>query len=126
MTPPSGYFLIATLPEQPVGCGALKLDAKRKVGEIKRMWVSHDVRGLGVGRRLLEALEQRAQQSGIRRVRLSTNRSLTEAQALYRASGYRPVPLFDKDEPYAHLAFEKTLSSTRPPAGRAHRTVSRT
>jgi hypothetical protein len=41
-------------------------------------------------------------------VRLETNRSLTEAIALYRSSGYVEVPAFN-DEPHAHLWFEKRL-----------------
>ena len=108
VTPPHGYFFVATLLDQPVGCAALKLGEPGKIGEVKRMWVSTDVRGLGVGRRLLESVEARARGCGVEILRLSTNRSLTEAQALYRASGYREIPLFD-DEPYAHLAFEKRL-----------------
>ena len=43
---------------QPVGCGALKLHGRRPA-EIKRMWVSADARGLGLGRRLLAELERR-------------------------------------------------------------------
>jgi GNAT superfamily N-acetyltransferase len=91
-----------------VGCVALRLDNQRRVGEIKRMWVCADARGIGLGRRLLEALEHRARDLGVERLRLETNRTLIEAHALYRASGYREIPLFD-DEPYAHLAFEKRL-----------------
>jgi DNA-binding MarR family transcriptional regulator/N-acetylglutamate synthase-like GNAT family acetyltransferase len=109
VTPPAGYFLLATLLKQPVGCAALKLSKKERIGEIKRMWVSEELRGLGIGRRLLESLELRAQRSGVKLLRLSTNRSLNEAQKLYRASGYEEAPVFD-DEPYAHLAFEKHLT----------------
>ena len=42
-------------------------------------------------------------------LRLETNRSLTEAIGLYRASGYREVDAFN-DEPYAHHWFEKRIS----------------
>ena len=72
------------------------------------MWVSDDVRGLGIGRRLLNELEARARAAGARSIRLETNRSLTEAIALYRASGYREIPPFN-DEVYAHHWFEKRL-----------------
>jgi ribosomal protein S18 acetylase RimI-like enzyme len=72
------------------------------------MWVSDDVRGLGIGRRLLVELEGRARSSGAGAVRLETNRSLTEAIGLYRASGYREIPAFN-DEVYAHHWFEKEL-----------------
>ena len=78
------------------------------MGLIKRMWVARSARGLGVGRRLLEALEHRARALGLRAVRLDTNRALDEAQALYRKHGYRQVAPFN-DEPYSHLWFEKTL-----------------
>jgi ribosomal protein S18 acetylase RimI-like enzyme len=72
------------------------------------MWVSRDVRGLGLGRRLLQELENRAKNLGYRTIRLETQKSLKEAQHLYRSSGYREVPRFN-DERYAHHWFEKTL-----------------
>ena len=54
---------------------------------------------------MLSELE-RYSQTGI--ARLETNRSLTEAIALYRAAGYVEVEPFN-DEPYAHHWFEKRL-----------------
>src|SRR5215472_928044 len=107
LTPPAGLLLVATLHGEPVGCGALKFHDDAPT-EIKRMWVSPAVRGLGLGRRLLAALEERAAAGGARAVRLETNRALDEAIGLYRAAGYREVPAFN-DEPYAHHWFEKTL-----------------
>ena len=65
-------------------------------------------RGLGVGRRLLAELEQRAIASGSRTLRLETNKALTEAIAMYRAAGYREVEAFN-DEPYAHHWFDKRI-----------------
>jgi DNA-binding MarR family transcriptional regulator/GNAT superfamily N-acetyltransferase len=107
LTPPAGAFVIARLAGEPIGCGALKAK-DRNVGEIKRMWVSPDARGLGVGRRILEALETLAREFGLSTLRLETNRTLKEAQALYRKCGYREVEPFN-DEPYAHHWFEKAL-----------------
>jgi ribosomal protein S18 acetylase RimI-like enzyme len=72
------------------------------------MWVARDARGLGIGRRLLQALEEKARSLGYRKIRLETQKSLTEAQQLYRSSGYREVPRFN-DEHYAHHWFEKLL-----------------
>jgi DNA-binding MarR family transcriptional regulator len=105
--PPNGVFLAIRLHGQPVGCGGFKRDAPG-IAYIKRMWVSREVRGLGLGRRLLAELEERARTLGYRKVRLETQQSLTEAQALYRAAGYVEVEPFN-DEPYAHHWFEKTL-----------------
>ena len=88
------------------GCGALKVK-DRNIGELKRMWVRADARGLGVGRRILETLETLAREFGLGTLRLETNRTLKEAQALYRKCGYVEVEPFN-DEPYAHHWFEKT------------------
>lgn len=105
--PPTGVFLLAHLRGEPVGCGALRTPGAG-LGEIKRMWVDPSARGLGVGRRLLTELEERARAAGCRRVRLDTNGVLAEAIAMYRSAGYREVEAFN-DDPYAQLYFEKPL-----------------
>ena len=106
---PAGLLLIARLRGAPVGCGALKFHADAPA-ELKRMWVAPQARGLGLGRRLLQALEHQARDAGAWTIHLETNRSLGEAISLYRASGYREVEAFNQ-EPYAHHWFEKSLSS---------------
>jgi len=105
LRPPRGIFLVARLDGRPVGCGAVKV-TEPGTGSIKRMWVSPEMRGTGVGRRLLLALEKEAAGLGIGLLRLETNRSLHEAQALYRRNGYREVAAFN-DDPYADHWFEK-------------------
>lgn len=108
LRPPRGAFIVARLDGRPVGCGALKV-AGPGIGSIKRMWVSREVRGCGIGRRLLLALEREASALGMATVRLETNQRLHEAQALYRRNGYREVPAFN-DEPHAHHWFEKGIT----------------
>jgi DNA-binding MarR family transcriptional regulator len=103
---PAGLLLVATLHDQPVGCGALRFADDH--AQIKRMWVADDVRGLGIGRRLLAELERQALAQGRHTVRLETNKALAEAITMYRAHGYREVAPFN-DEYYAHHWFEKTL-----------------
>ena len=105
--PPHGAFVVAYLRGEPVGCGAVK-HHRGAPSEIKRMWVADAARGLGIGRRLLAALEARALEHGARAVRLETNRNLTEAIAMYRTAGYAEVPAFNA-EPFAHHWFEKDL-----------------
>ena len=107
MRPPAGGFLVARSHGDAIGCGALKFHTDAPT-ELKRMWVEPRARGLGVGRRLLAELEQRAIANGGRTVRLETNKALTEAIAMYRAAGYREVEAFN-NEPYAHHWFEKRL-----------------
>jgi GNAT superfamily N-acetyltransferase len=105
--PPDGTFLVMRLHGEPVGCGGFKRDAPG-IAYLKRMWVARSARGLGLGRRLLTELEAKARSFGYRTIRLETQKSLAEAQQLYRSSGYREVPPFN-DEPYAHHWFEKAL-----------------
>jgi len=78
------------------------------MGSIKRMWVAGEMRGLGVGRRMLAALEAEARELGLAKVRLETNRALREAVRLYQSAGYVQVTPFNAD-PYAHHWFEKAL-----------------
>ena len=82
MTPPAGLLLVASLHGEPVGCGAL-LFYPEPVALVKRMWVSPAVRGLGLGRRILRELEDRARDRGVRLMRLETKDELTEAIRMY-------------------------------------------
>lgn len=107
MRPPAGVFLVVSLRAEPIGCGGLKFHADGW-SELKRMWVAPSARGLGVGRRLLAALEEQARNHGSRTIRLDTNGSLAEAIALYRNAGYREIAAFN-DERYADHWFEKRL-----------------
>ena len=106
--PPRGVFLMATLEGRPVGCGAVKREVA-DVGYIKRMWVDPSVRGRGLGRRLLDELEEAARRLGCSVVQLETNRALETAIGMYRRAGYTEVDAFN-DEPYAHHWFRKRLS----------------
>ncbi|CDY76738.1 IAA acetyltransferase [Caballeronia glathei] len=108
LTAPEGVLIVARLRGNPIGCVALKFHGKSPA-ELKRMWVSASARGLSIGRRLIEEAEKHARQSGVRIVRLETNRTLHEAIGLYRRSGYVEVEAFNA-EPYAHHWFEKRLT----------------
>jgi len=107
LTEPAGLLLVARLRGEPIGCGALKLQGDVPF-YIKRMWVSPEARGLGLGRRLLAELEDQARRRGAEVVSLETNKTLTEAASLYRSAGYAEVEAFN-DEPYAHHWFQKRL-----------------
>jgi DNA-binding MarR family transcriptional regulator/GNAT superfamily N-acetyltransferase len=109
VSPPAGLFLLATLYAEPVGCGVLKFHPDAPA-HLKRMWVAREVRGLGLGRRLLAELEAQATAHGARTLQLETHNALNEAIGLYRTAGYREVPAFN-DEPYAHHWFEKSIGA---------------
>jgi GNAT superfamily N-acetyltransferase len=106
--PPRGAFLVASVDGEPIACGGVKTTSPG-VGYLKRMWVAGSARGLGMGRRMLDALESQTRELGLTTVQLETNRSLLEAIQLYRSAGYVEVPPFN-DEPYADHWFEKRLA----------------
>ena len=107
LVPPSGVLLLARLDDAALACGALKVIGPG-IGEIKRMWVSPNARGLGIAQRLLDALEAQARDMRLATLRLDTNRTLTEARALYARNGYREIARYN-DNPYADHWFEKRL-----------------
>jgi DNA-binding MarR family transcriptional regulator/GNAT superfamily N-acetyltransferase len=106
--PPAGQFFVVYLHDEPIGCGAVKHHADRPA-EIKRMWIAHRSRGLGLGRRLLETLETCALAGGAEVARIETSSVLPEALSLYRTAGWVEVPRFN-DEPFADHWLEKALT----------------
>ena len=107
---PDGAFVVIRCDQSLIGCGGvLRID--ETTGEIKRMWIHPDWRGLGLGARLLGRLEAVASDLGRTRVVLDTNESLTEAVAMYKRAGYRAIKRYN-DNPYAHHWFAKQLSRT--------------
>lgn len=108
MTLPHGLFLVAGAQGSPLGCGALRFHSETQIAQVKRMWVSPDVRGLGLGRRILDRLAAEATTRGMRTLRLETNRTLTEARRLYESAGFVEVEAFNTEQ-YAHHWFERNL-----------------
>ena len=89
--PPQGRFLIAWSDDLPVGCVSLRpLDAT--TAEVKRLWVADHARGQGLARRLMHAIEEEARAMDLATLKLDTNSALTDALALYRATGWRETP----------------------------------
>ncbi|WP_426528617.1 GNAT family N-acetyltransferase [Bradyrhizobium sp. McL0615] len=86
-------FLVARRNGELLGSIAFRIIAPGHA-EIKRMFVRTQARGNGVGRRLLEALEEAARQRNVDRISLETGIKQPEAIELYRASGYRDCPPF--------------------------------
>jgi GNAT superfamily N-acetyltransferase len=107
MSPPRGRFLLVRAGGRALGCGGIRTLGDG-VGEIKRMWVHPDLRGRGVGRKLLAALEQASRELGHTVVRLDTNGHLEEAISLYTSAGYTPIPRYN-DNADADRWFEKAL-----------------
>jgi len=81
-------FFVARLGERAIGCGALVIGTNGEA-ELKRMFVDRVTRGRGVGRAVLQELEDTARREGVRTLRLETGISNHEALKLYRRSGYQ-------------------------------------
>jgi putative acetyltransferase len=80
-------FFVARQAGQAVGCGAIRIDPAG-YGEVKRMFVSTEARGLKLGRRILDRIEEEARREGLACLRLETGIHQPEALALYRSAGY--------------------------------------
>jgi GNAT superfamily N-acetyltransferase len=85
---PYGDLLVARVAGIAAGCVALRTRAHHE-GELKRMFVLPDFRGLGVGRALATAILNRAWQLGMDRVCLDTLPSMVGAQSLYTSIGFK-------------------------------------
>jgi len=94
---PNVRFLVARRGGAAVSCGALVLGADGEA-ELKRMFVLPEVRGGGIGRRILEALEAAARAERVRVIRLETGVRQPESLALYRRHGYTERGPFGKYE----------------------------
>jgi len=111
VAPGDGAFLIAYLDDRAVGCGVVRrLD--ETTAELKRMYVDPSVRGRGVGRSLLEALEKEARRLGVTKVVLETGTRLAAAIKMYESAGFVRIPLFGEylSSPETSICFGKSLT----------------
>src|SRR5262249_4953223 len=69
------------------GCGGVQLFG-REYGELKRMYVRPQFRGLGLGKLLLNHLADYARHNGVGVLRLETGIHQTEAIGLYEGFGF--------------------------------------
>lgn len=92
--PPAGVFLVGEIDGVPVACGGVRpcWEGPPGVAEIKRMYVDPAVRGRGLGRLLLAALEDAARRLGYERIWIETGTAQPEALRLYETSGWTPIP----------------------------------
>ncbi|WP_031487558.1 GNAT family N-acetyltransferase [Streptomyces bicolor] len=99
--PPNGLYLLAYDElGVPVASGGWRAQDENGEGnrdgdaELKRMYVVESMRGLGLARRILAALEEDARAAGRIRMVLETGAKQPEAVALYTSSEYEPCEKF--------------------------------
>ncbi|WP_159499948.1 GNAT family N-acetyltransferase [Microbacterium sp. 18062] len=110
--PPAGVFVVLEQDDdETIGCGGVRRLAPGPAGaryEVKHLYVRPSARGLGGGRRLLIALEERARGLGARELVLDTHDSLKAAAGLYASSGFITIPAYN-DNPNATRWYGKPL-----------------
>jgi putative acetyltransferase len=107
--PDGGFLVVRDGDGSAVACGGVaRFDAER--GELKRMYVVPEMRGRGLGRRLLAELEDEARRLGYRALVLETGDRQPAALGLYTSSGYERIPCYPPyDSRALSLCFEKQL-----------------
>src|SRR5205809_954411 len=84
-------FFVIRQDGTPAGCGGIQFFGK-EYGEIKRMYVRPQFRGLGLVKLMLKHLEVYARGQGVPVLRLETGIHQREAIALYEQFGFRQIP----------------------------------
>jgi len=92
------------------GCGGIKL-FDTEYGEVKRMYVRPQFRGLGCGTLMLNHLAAYARQQGVEVLRLETGICQLAAISLYERFGFQRIPPFGtyKEDPLS-VFFEKRIA----------------
>jgi putative acetyltransferase len=108
--PPHGALLLAKRHGDAVGTVGLKR-LGNGVAEIKRLYVTPDARGLGIGKALLLQAIDEARRKGYARTRLDSHRgSMQAAIALYLSLGFIEIPPYGPDLDGEMAFFEIELS----------------
>ena len=89
----NGRLFFAELDGEPAGCvGVRPLPDSEGVGEMKRLYVTPEKRGRGVGRRLALAAIKAAKELGYRKLLIDTLPNMRLAVKLYRELGFNEAP----------------------------------
>jgi putative acetyltransferase len=102
-------FFVARVQGRPAGCGGVQMFAA-DYAELKRMYVRPEFRGRRIGKLMLDRLAARAQEAGVRLLRLETGIHQSAAIRLYETYGFRRRTAFApyRDDPLS-LYYEKSL-----------------
>ncbi len=103
-------FFVARQDGVPAGCGGVQFYGT-EYGEVKRMFVRLQFRGLGLAKLMLEHLEQYTREHHIHLLRLETGIHQKEAIGLYQRVSFQSIPPFGEyiDDPLSKF-FEKKLN----------------
>jgi putative acetyltransferase len=103
-------FAVARQNGRAVGCGAIR-QLVPGVAEIKRIFVEPETRQLGIGRKILSALETIGGDLGYNALQLETGLRQPAAIRLYEKAGYQRIPAYGRyrNDPLS-VCFGKVLT----------------
>ena len=81
------HFVVAERDGRLIGCGGLELYAEDSAGLVRSMVVGSELHGTGVGRKILEWVEEHAREFGLQRLFLFTS----DKAPYYARFGYELV-----------------------------------
>jgi putative acetyltransferase len=102
-------FFVLRADGTPAGCGGIKLYGAA-YGEVKRMYVRPQFRGLGFAKLMLDQLAEHARAHQVALLRLETGIHQTEAMRLYERMGFQSIPPFGayREDPLSRF-YEKRI-----------------
>ena len=108
VTTSRSVFLVAYMNDMPYGCGALR-ELSDDTAEVKRVYARSN--SIGIGSRILKALEENAQKMGYQKLLLETRVQNTTAISFYNRNGYQHCENYGVYVGETHsYCFRKTLS----------------
>jgi len=94
-----GTFLVTVKDGEIIGSGAIRY-LKEDICELKRMWLSVDHHGQGLGYRMMQELFSIARSKGYKKMWLETDRNAQQtAVHFYNRVGFYEIPPYDGDDP---------------------------
>jgi ribosomal protein S18 acetylase RimI-like enzyme len=87
---PLGCIILAEINKIPAGCVALR-KLEDDTCEMKRMFVKPEFRGKGIGKKLIQAIIEQAQEIGYKKIRLDTISTMTIAINIYESVGFKEI-----------------------------------
>ncbi|NWF88521.1 MAG: GNAT family N-acetyltransferase [Ignavibacteriaceae bacterium] len=109
-SPPDGRLILALDENKPIGCVALR-KLEKDICEMKRLYVKPEMRGIGLGKQLVQKIIDEALKIGYVKMRLDTVPKMKEAIDLYHKIGFKEVEPYRENPIEGALYMEKDLHS---------------